>query len=411
MQRILVLGAGFAGLWAAIGAARARDEAGLTGGQLEILVIDCNAYHSIRVRNYEIDLSETVIPLKTVLDPVGVRHLQAEVTHVDTTVRSVVAVSEGRTETIAYDRLVCALGSRLNRPSIPGLATFGFDIDTYRAAEKLNAHLMALPSRRSEPGQYTVLILGAGLTGIELAAEMPGKLQAIFTKPLSGQEQPAPTVVLADRQAWIGSDMGEDARPIIAEALHELGVETRTLVSLASVDAGGATLTTGERIPAATVVWCAGMKAHPLASQFGILLDPLGRLPVDNFLRIKDVPAAFAAGDIAALAVDDAHVSVMSCQHSRPMGRYAGHNVVCDLLGRPMLDLRIPWYTTILDLGAWGAIYTEGWGRQVAASGAAAKRTKQLINQHRIYPPVSKDPRAILDAAAPVVQAPPRQFS
>ena len=122
---------------------------------------------------------------------------------------------------------------------------------------------------------------------------------------------------------------------------------------------------------------------------------------------MKDI---FAAGDIACALVDDLHSSVMSCQHARPMGRFAGHNVVCDLLGRPMLPLRIDWYTTILDLGPWGAVYTEGWDRRVVAVGAAAKRTKQLINCERIYPPRSRDRRQILDAAAPIVQAPPPQF-
>ena len=92
------------------------------------------------------------------------------------------------------------------------------------------------------------------------------------------------------------------------------------------------------------------------------------------------------------------------------MGRFAGHNAVCDLLGRPVLPLRIDWYTTILDLGAWGAVYTEGWDRRVVSTREAAKRTKQLINCQRIYPPGTRDRRQILDAAAPVVQMPPPQF-
>ena len=97
----------------------------------------------------------------------------------------------------------------------------------------------------------------------------------------------------------------------------------------------------------------------------------------------------------------------MSCQHARPMGRIAGHNAACDLLGLPLLPLRIPWYVTVLDLGPGGAEYTEGLDRRVVARGAAAKRTKQDINGRRIYPPRTRDRRQILDAAAPVVQPPP----
>jgi NADH:ubiquinone reductase (H+-translocating) len=98
---------------------------------------------------------------------------------------------------------------------------------------------------------------------------------------------------------------------------------------------------------------------------------------------------------------------VMSCQHSRPMGRYAGHNAAADLLGKPLLPLHIGWYTTILDLGPWGAVYTNGWDRHVIATGPAAKVTKQTINCQRIYPPRTKKREDILAAAAPVVQAPP----
>jgi len=92
------------------------------------------------------------------------------------------------------------------------------------------------------------------------------------------------------------------------------------------------------------------------------------------------------------------------------MGRFAGYNVVSDLLGAPMLPLQIDWYVTCLDLGPWGAVYTEGWDRHVAATGEEAKRTKEIINRQRIYPPRSRNRREILDAAAPVVQAPPYQL-
>jgi NADH dehydrogenase len=410
MQRILVLGAGFAGLWAAIAAARMRDSAGIGPQQLEILVLDSNLYHSIRVRNYETELSGTLIPLKAVLDPVGVRHAQGEISTIDVGGKRVEYLSGGIRQTVGYDRLICALGSELVRPPIPGLAKHGFDVDTHAGARKLSDHIAALPGRPTSDGQYTVLIVGAGLTGIEAAAEMPARLRAVIEKTSFSGAKPTPQVILADRGPSIGSAMG-GAKPVIAEALQALEVKTLTGVSLSAVDASGGTLTTGQHIPTATVIWCAGMKAQPLAAQFPVARDRLGRLPVDSFLRIKTVPATFAAGDIAALEVDAGHESVMSCQHSRPMGRFAGHNAVCDLLGQPMLSLHIPWYTTILDLGAWGAVYTEGWDRHLVAKGMEAKRTKELINRQRIYPPLSGDRQAILDAAAPVVQAPPRRFT
>ncbi|MGO4725331.1 MULTISPECIES: NAD(P)/FAD-dependent oxidoreductase [unclassified Inquilinus] len=398
MQRILILGAGFAGLWAAAGAARALDALGVGPDRVEVTLVNRDAWHGIRVRNYEADLDAIRVPLASVLDPIGVRLVEGEVTGIDLARRSVRCTVAGAEMALPYDRLVFALGSGLARPAIPGLAEHGFDIDTFAGARRLADHLAGLGGQPASPGRDTVLVVGAGLTGIEAATEMVDRIG------------PSGRVILADHAPQVGSDMGDSARPVIETALAALGVETRMGVSVAALDAGGATLSTGEVIPAATVIWCAGMRASPLTAQFPVERDRLGRLPVDPTLKITGLGAEFAVGDSARAMVDDSRASVMSCQHSRPMGRFGGHNVVADLLGQPLLPMRIEWYTTILDLGAWGAVYTEGWDRQVAAQGAAAKQTKQIINRQRIYPPLTGDRRAILDAAAPVIQAPPQRF-
>jgi NADH:ubiquinone reductase (H+-translocating) len=89
------------------------------------------------------------------------------------------------------------------------------------------------------------------------------------------------------------------------------------------------------------------------------------------------------------------------------MGRFAGKYVVADLVGQPMLPLRIDWYLTVLDLGGWGALYTEGWDREVRVTGQAAKATKQTINHKRIYPPLTGNRHELFAAAAPTVQSPP----
>ena len=400
--RILVLGAGFAGLWSAVGAARALDEFGIGQDAVRVTVVNRDQWHAIRVRNYEPDLSNVRVALDEVFEPIGVERIAGEVVGIDFDSRQITYSVGTVHQSLSYDRVVFALGSRLVRPDIPGLGEFAFDVDTYDGAARLNTHIQSLSAQPHSPGRYTALVVGAGLTGIEAATELLGKLRSAGAT--------APRVILADHRPRVGSDMGEGACDVIGEALASLGVATRTGAAISAIDPSGATLSTDERIPAATIVWCAGMRANPLTELFPVRRDRFGRVPVDRFMRVKGMAGTFAAGDAAYTIVDDRHSSVMSCQHARPMGRFAGHNVVCDLVGRPMLPLRIDWYTTILDLGPWGAVYTEGWDRRVVATGAAAKRTKQLINCERIYPPRSGDRRQILDAAAPVVQTPPPQL-
>jgi len=400
MPRIVVLGAGFAGLWAAIGAARKREEIGARAAELEILVIDRNPYHNIRVRNYEVDLSAAAIPLDKLLDPVGVTHVLAEVGSIDLAKQQVaVAGSNGR-EMLAYDRLVLALGSELVRPAIPGLAEHAFDVDTYEAALKLDAHLAELGRPEPSDARSTVIVVGAGFTGIEVAAEMPARLDRAG---VTGKRR----IILVDPNPVAGASIGAHGAPVVSEALQALGVETRCGVRVNEVDGTGATLSSGEFIATRTVVWCAGMRASPLAATLPGERDASGRLVVDEFMRVKGLASIFAAGDVAHGVLDGAHATVMSCQFARPMGRYAGHNVVADLFGEPMLPLTIDWYVTVLDLGAWGALYTTGWDRNVRATGAAAKLTKQTINHQRIYPPLNGSRHDLFAAAAPTVQAPP----
>jgi len=317
LPRILVLGAGFAGLWAAIGAARKIDQIGPAASEVEILVVDRNDYHNIRVRNYEVDLSDVTIPLADVLDPIGVNHMRAEVQAVDPSARHVTVETAVGQQCLTYDRLVLTLGSQLVRPAIPGLAVHGYDVDTYVAAARLDAHLDELGKQAPSEGRSTVVVVGAGFTGIEVATEMPAKLDRAH---LSGQRR----IVLVDPNANVGMTIGEHSRQTIHGALSALGVETRLNVSVISVLANGIKLSSGEFISAKTVVWCAGMQASPVGAAFATELDRHGRLLVDRFMRATGLRHVFAAGDVASSVIDGIHSTVMSCQFARPMGRFAG---------------------------------------------------------------------------------------
>jgi NADH dehydrogenase len=229
---------------------------------------------------------------------------------------------------------------------------------------------------------------------------MPGKLDRAR---VTGD----PRIILVDPNPVVGATIGEHARPVISEALSALRVELRLGAAVRTIDANAITLSSGEIIPTQTVVWCAGMRASPLASTLAAERDRIGRLIVDQFMRATGPANVFAAGDVACGLVDGVHSTVMSCQFARPMGRFAGHNVVADLFEQPMLPLCVDSYVTVLDLGAWGALYTFGWDRRVRATGASAKVTKQTINHERIYPPRNGTRADLLASAAPTVQAPP----
>ncbi len=397
---IVIIGGGFAGLWSAFGAARKRHELGLEVSNTKVTLVNPTPFHVIRVRLYESNLNDVYIPLKNMLDLVDVDLVIGNVTEIDSCEQVVTLDENGCATTLRYDKLVFAAGSKLRRPdNVKGLEN-AFSIDTLGEAEKLQEHLEQLVSMEPFEGRDTVLVVGAGLTGLEVACEMPKRLRSILKGEMSFK------VIIADHSDHIGSNMGFEASGFISKALNELGIESRVGVSVSSVDSDGAVLDSGERISAGTVIWTTGMRANDLTARLPVAKDRFGRVEVDEFLRVKNVSNIFAAGDVANLLVDGSHESVMSCQHARPMGRFAGHNVVAELVGQPLLPLSIPYYVTILDLGTWGALYTSGWERKVIASGDKAKAVKKEINCERIYPPTDSA-QAIFEAASPVVQTRP----
>lgn len=402
MQRILVLGAGFSGLWSAVGAARRLDQ--LKDQDTEIVVVNKDQWHNIRVRNYEADLSAVRVNLHDVLDPIGVKLIEAEVLGFNFEQQSVQLRTANGTEDINYDRLVMALGSHVVKPDIPGIE-LSFDVDTYAGGARLNQQITNIPQQAASTGQFTVVVVGSGLTGCEAATEAVSKLHHNLSN--AGIDSSKARVIITDHNNEIGSNMGASAVPVIKQALADLGIQTRTGIKVTAIDKGGIYLDNGEYIAANTVIWCGGMRANQLTANFGLELDHFGRLPVDKFLRVQGLKNVFATGDCAHFEISPGHQNVMSCQHGRPMGRHTGYNVVSDLSGQEMLALTIDWYVTVLDLGAWGAVYTEGWQRQVVATKGVAKNTKMTINRERIYPPLNHNRTDILAAAAPVVQTPP----
>jgi NADH:ubiquinone reductase (H+-translocating) len=399
-QRILIVGAGFAGMWSALSAARLIDAAGRN--DVEVTLIAPEPHLHVRPRLYEEGPANMKAPLQDIFDAVGVKFVQGTVERIDADRREVTAVTvDGYASTIDYDRLVLATGSRLFRPAIPGLAEHAFSVDQIDEAAELEAHIASLAQRPDTPARNTVVVAGGGFTGIETAAEMPARLRAALGH---GAEV---NVIIVERNEAIGPDLGPGPRPVIEQALSELGVSWRLGAGVTSVDANGITMADGQRIEASTVIWTAGARASALTAQIPARRDAAGRLYVDRNLAVEGVPGVYATGDVACAATDDeGNYTMMSCQHAMGLGRSAGHNVAADLLVLEMIPYSQPKYVTCLDLGPWGAVYTEGWEREVKLVGKEAKALKHSINTEWIYPPraqreevfASADPRRIVVA-------------
>jgi NADH dehydrogenase len=397
MKNILIIGAGFAGLWSALSAIRQLDLHGRKDVQVTLLAPQAELH--VRPRFYEPEVHTMAAPLQELFDAVNVRFVHGTAFHVDEAEQRVrYRTSSGTECSLPYDRLIMACGSVLNRPDMVGIEHV-FDVDKIDSATRLETHLKSLADLPESPARNTVVVAGGGFTGIETATELPTRLRAIFG------EDTRLRVVVIDRGAKIGAALGDGIRPAIEQASAALGIEWICGATVASVDRDGVLLDNGQRIDTATVIWTVGFKANPLTEQISGERDRLGRLHVDGNLKVIGNAAVYAAGDVAYAACDNqGNFAVMSCQHAIALGRYAGNNAAAELIGVAPMTYSQPKYVTCLDLGAWGAVYTEGWERTVSppTDKAEAKLLTSQINSIWIYPPTA-DRAAALAAADPTI--------
>ncbi len=391
-KQILIVGSGFAGMWAAVSAARLADVTGRD--DLQISVLAPRPELRIRPRFYEEQVAGFAAPLSELFAELNIHFIAGSAERIDAKQKSVwYRDSQGNVTLAAYDRLIVATGSQTRRPAIAGLAEFAFDIDQLESAQIFENHLDSLALRPSTPERNTLVVCGGGFTGIELATELPARLRARFG------ENTQTKIIVVEHGAVIGGRYSEELRNTIEEASNELGVEWRLNSEIKAIDATGVTLKNGERIAAATVVWTAGVEAHPLSQQIAGERDGQGRLIVNESLQVPAHPEVYATGDMAHARTDDlGNTALMTCQHAIQLGKFAGHNAAASLLDVAPYPYRQVNYVTCLDLGGWGAVYSEGWDQKVKCVRDEAKKIKIAITNELIYPPAAD--RAMAFAAA-----------
>ena len=370
--KILVIGSGFAGFWAAVAAKR------FAGARADVTLIAPEPVLQIRPRLYEANPETLGVDLLPLFDEVAVNFAQGEAAGLDTDKKTVI-LADG--EKLSYDRLIVATGSRMRRPPVPG-AEFAHSVDTQAEAIALDARLAEIARQGTAP---TLVVVGAGFTGIELVLELRDRLLAHGGAEAAERAR----IMLVDRADVVGPELGPGPRPVIEAALREARVEMQLGAQITELAGDRVTFADGSSLVVDAVALATGMAAAPFTAQIPGERDRLGRILVDAALRAPDAPEIFVAGDAAAADTGDGHKALQSCQHAGQLGRVAGENAARDLLGEASVSYRQLQYLTCLDLGRSGAVVTKGWDRRIERTGAEGKALKRFINTQLIYPPAN----------------------
>ena len=338
-KRILVVGAGFGGLYAAMGLRRAVE----LGHR--VTVVNPENFMQYQpflpeVASGTIDPRAVVVPLRRVL-----RHCEVvigEVERVDHDERTArVRLADGRRVATRYDVVVLAPGSWARVLPIPGLAEHGVGFKTVQEAIWLRNQVLSRldvaaetddPERRR--AAMTFVFVGGGYAGVEALGELEDLARdALESYPGLRPDQMRWTLVEA--AGSILPEIGAGLAHYALERLRARGIEVLLETRLDSAEGGTLRLSDGQVFRSDTLVWTAGVKPSPLASGSGFPVDDSGRVRTDPFLRVEGFEDAWASGDAAAVP-DRLAGGVMppTAQHGMRQGKRLASNLVAVLEGR-----------------------------------------------------------------------------
>src|SRR6202161_4734888 len=336
-KRVLIVGGGFAG----VAAARALKRA-----NLEITLIDRRNHHIFQPLLYQVATavlapSEIAAPIRQLeAKQKNISVLLAEIKGINLEQRTVEAICPGiGSRKLEYDFLVIATGMRPSYFGHDEFARFAPGLKSLSDAETIRTRILsafelaeATDDPKERARQMTFVLVGAGPTGVELAASIAHMAAVTLRKNFRKIDPAKSRIVLLDGGDRVLPTFSESLSRKAAKRLAKLGVEVSTGVKVEKVDDQGV-VAAGVRIPTATLLWTGGVSASPVVKMLGTKPDRAGRALVGACMDIPEAPNVFVVGDAATISQDSQPVPGVA-QAAIQQGRFVGHLIANRVRGR-----------------------------------------------------------------------------
>ncbi len=310
--RVVVIGAGFGGLWAVRTLAREP---------VEILVIDRNNYHTFLALLYqvaaaELEAEDIAYPLRSIFRNLSEADFAlAYVRSIDIEKR----IIKTDKQEFHYDYLLLATGSVPHTFGVPGVEDHAFFLKTLEEGVALKNHIICcfesaamLANNNRQGGMLTFVIVGGGATGVEYAGALSELVHGSIIRDYGSIDFRSVRIILLEAADCLVGNMPKSIQSYTLRKLRQLDVEVRLSTTVVEVTAETVILTGQETIPAQTVVWTAGVRGEPLASLSGIPTNRAGRVPVTQTLQVPDHPEIYVVGDAAYIEKDDGPLAMVA---------------------------------------------------------------------------------------------------
>ena len=335
--QIIIVGGGFAGL-AAAHALRHADA--------EVILVDRRNHHIFQPLLYQVatavlspaDIAAPIRQLEVRQQNLSV--LLAEVTGVDVAARMVEVSAPGvGVRKITFDYLVVATGMQPSYFGHDEFARYAPGLKSLSDAETIRAKILGafelaatIQDDAERARQLTFVLVGAGPTGIELAASLAHMVKVTLRNNFRRIDPTKASIILLDAGKRVLPTFAESLSRKVTKRLEKLGVKVVSNVRVEMVDDKGV-IAGGNMIPSATVLWTAGVAASPIPKMLGSKTDRAGRALVDPFLKIADAPGVFVVGD-AASVMQNEHPVPGVAQAAIQEGQYVGRLIAKELKGQ-----------------------------------------------------------------------------
>ncbi|MGB9378370.1 MAG: NAD(P)/FAD-dependent oxidoreductase [Mycobacteriales bacterium] len=356
--RIVIVGGGYVGMYSAL-----RLQRKLRSSEAQVTVVDQQSYMTYQPFLPEaaagsLEPRHVVVPLRSVLRKCVV--LTGSVTKIDHGQRCVtVQADTGPPRELPYDHLVMALGSVARTLPIPGLAEQAVGFKTVEEAIYLRNTVLSrldLAATTLDPAirqrALSFVFIGGGYAGIEAFAELEDMAKGA-TRYYPGIAADDMRWVLVEATPRIMPEVSTALSAYTAERLTDRGMEVHLNTRLESCVGGHVVLDDGTEFEADTIVWTAGVRAHPLIGSTDLPFDDKGRLVCTPALEVKGAANVWSAGDNAAVPdlTRPGTLCAPSAQHAVRQAKRLGDNLVAALRRKPLTDYRHKYAGSVASLG------------------------------------------------------------
>ncbi|MBE0584832.1 MAG: NAD(P)/FAD-dependent oxidoreductase [Desulfofustis sp.] len=328
--RVVVIGAGFGGLWAVRTLAREP---------VDILVIDRNNYHTFLALLYqvaaaELEAGDIAYPVRSIFRDLSQTDFALAYVHGIDIEKRIVKTDK---QEFLYDYLILATGSVPHTFGVPGVEDHAFFLKTLEEGVELKNHIiccfegaaMVADSERKR-GILTFVIVGGGATGVEYAGALSELVHGSIIRDYRNIDFRGLRIILLEAADCLVGNMPLSIRSYTLRKLRQLGVDVRLSTKVVEVTPEAVILSNQETIHTQTVVWTAGVRGEPLASLSGIPTKRDGRVPVTQTLQVPGHPEIYVVGDTAYIDEDGSPlpmVAQVAIQTAVAAAENIGHRV------------------------------------------------------------------------------------